>query len=269
MSADADMSYSANTPVSGQLEAARQEELAVRYRARESDCLFSHTVVLPEGSIIQGGTDLRGTEEAHLGGCDVTGKRVLEFGGGSGWLTSYLAIRAREVVTLDMPPGREELSEPLAGFNGDAGLEALRAAQERVRKGWWLVKERTGHTGKMVYCDLQSPPGDLGTFDVAVMPSTLLHLPLPFMALRAAAQCTTECIAVTEPVVPDLQQEGPMAVFAPNLGTGSPNHWWHHSAAAISRMLLVVGFGHASMSVMVAPHSSVPLLTVTGRKPGD
>ncbi|MCB8883363.1 hypothetical protein ACELLULO517_24155 [Acidisoma cellulosilytica] len=273
MHADLDSFYRGSGDLTGQLDLAFQEALANRYRGAEADCLFSHTLNLADGRSLQGATDLRGTEAAHLGDCDITGQRVLEFGGGSGWLTQYMASRAGELVTLDIPVGREELSAPLAAISNPHGLDGLRDIQERIRRGWWFVKDRAGHPGKMVYCDLHNPPSDLGRFEVSVLPSTLLQVPMPFLVVQAAARVTERCIVITEPVVATLSQDGnglgPAALFAPNIGTGQPNHWWQHSAAALARMLMVAGFGDLSLSVSVAEHSAMPLLTVSGRRPSD
>jgi hypothetical protein len=273
MQFDLDSFYRSAGDLTGQLDPAFQAVLTNRYLGDEADCLFSHTMELPDGRTLEGATDLRGTEEAHLGGYDITGKRVLEFGGGSGWLTSTMARHARELVTLDMPVGWEELSAPFAAISHANGLDGVRVTQERVRRGWWFVKAHTGHTGQMVYCDLHNPPSDLGRFDVSVLPSTLLQVPMPLLVIQAAARVTEHCIVVTEPVVSALPQDGeglgPVALFAPNIGTGEPNHWWRHSAAALSRMLMVAGFGDLSLSVRVAEGSGIPLLTVTGRRPTD
>jgi hypothetical protein len=273
MHLDLDAFYRDGGDLTGQLGPAFQEALANRYVGNEADCLFYHTMDLADGRTLKGAIDLRGTEDAHLGNSDISGKRVLEFGGASGWLTSYIARSAREVVTLDMPIGREELSAPFAAFSSANGLAGVRETQERIRRGWWLVKDHTGHLGKKVYGDLHNPPIDLGRFDVSVLPSTLMYVPVPLLVVQAAARVTEECIVITEPVISSLPQAGeglgPVALFAPNIGTDQPGHWWRHSAAAISRMLMVAGFGNVSMSVRVAERSAIPLLTVTGRRPAD
>jgi hypothetical protein len=273
MQLDLDNFYRGTGDLTGQLAPEFQDALASRYRGEEAECLFSHTMEFADGQTLPGAADLRGTEDAHLGDYDITGKRVLEFGGGSGWLTSHMASRAGELVTLDMPVGWEELSAPFAAISNANGLNGVRETQERVRRGWWFVKHRTGHAGKMVYCDLHNPPSDLDRFEVSVLPSTLLQVPMPLLVVQAAARVTDRCIVITEPVVSTLPQDGeglgPVALFAPNIGTGEPNHWWRHSAAALSRMLMVAGFGDVSLSVRIAERSAMPLLTVTGRRPAD
>jgi hypothetical protein len=273
MPIDLDAFYRGAGDLTGQLEPAFQDALRSHYLGNEADCLFYHTMELANGRVVEGGTDLRGTEDAHLGGCDLTDQRVLEFGGGSGWLTRYVADRARELVTLDMAVGREELSAPFAAISNARGLDGVRETQERIRRGWWFVKDHAGHAGKMAYCDLHNPPSDLGSFGVSVLPSTLLQVPVPLLVVQAAARVTEHAIVITEPVIAELPQDGeglgPVALFAPNIGTEQPSHWWRHSAAALSRMLMVVGFGNVSLSVSVAERSGMPLLTVTGRRPVD
>ena len=76
----------------GQLEPEFQVELAAHYGWRtEDECTFSHTVQLPDGRVQEGAWDLRGLEDAVLGYCDLAGRRVLEYGPASGWLTAHIA----------------------------------------------------------------------------------------------------------------------------------------------------------------------------------
>ena len=48
-----------------------------------------------------GAWDLRGHEAAYLGGVDVAGKRVLELGPATGYLTFYMERMGAEVVSFE------------------------------------------------------------------------------------------------------------------------------------------------------------------------
>ena len=254
----------------GQLEPEFQAALARRYDASDaSECVFAQTVELPDGTLLQGAGDFRGSEPAHLGTCKIEGKRVVEFGAGSGWLTAFLAHQGATVTSLELPVGTEVLGSPFAGLAPASQLDALRQGTERARKAWWLVKQRCGFDAKIVYCDLEAPPDDLGRFDVSIFAATLLRLPNPYMALSAAAAITDDAIVVTEPVTPLTQNNEmslPIATFAPDLGPETASHWWHHTPAALSRMLLTLGFGKLDMEVHTAPRSSVAFYTITARR---
>ena len=50
------------------------------------DCLFYHTMDIPNHGTVQGEWDLRGREAAYLGHTSLQGKRVLEVGTASGHL---------------------------------------------------------------------------------------------------------------------------------------------------------------------------------------
>jgi hypothetical protein len=254
----------------GQLDAEFQAALARRYASSDpAECLFAQTVELPDGTVLQGGADFRGSEAALLGGCKVGGKRVLEFAAGSGWLTAYMARQGANVVSLDRPIGAEGIVAPYSSLTPPALQDETRQVAERIRKGWWFVKQRVGFDAKMVYCDQESPPDDLGRFAISILSAALLRLPNPYMALSAAAARTDEAIVVTEPLTPVAQgnEAGlPIAAFAPDLGAENSDHWWHHSPTAISRMLLTLGFGQLDINVHAPPHAGITLFTITGRR---
>ena len=51
--------------------------------------------------MLPGAWDLRGHEPAYLGGVDVAGKRVLELGPATGYLTFYMERMGAEVVSFE------------------------------------------------------------------------------------------------------------------------------------------------------------------------
>jgi hypothetical protein len=51
------------------------------------DCLFYHTVDIPGHGVVRGQWDLRQQVDTYLGGYRFAGKRVLEIGPASGFLT--------------------------------------------------------------------------------------------------------------------------------------------------------------------------------------
>ena len=252
----------------GQLSPEFQDELAGHYAAGAADCVFTHTMQLPAGTVQHGAWDLRGSEADLLGHVSLQGKRVLEFLPGSGWLTAFIARSAAETVCLDLAPGLEsQMSPSFRPSTEDA--TALAASAEPLRRSWWFTRQAFGTEAKLVYADLHQPPDDLGMFDVSVMAGTLFRLPHPLLALQSAARHTREAIVVTEPLTPVVNQAdtaSPTAAFAPAKPGSDANPWWQLSPAAVCRMLLTVGFEEFDLTVHTPKAASLPLFTVVARR---
>ena len=67
------------------------------------DCLFYHTVDIPGHGVVRGQWDLRRQVDTYLGGYRFAGKRVLEIGPASGFLTCEMGRRGADVVALEVP----------------------------------------------------------------------------------------------------------------------------------------------------------------------
>ena len=269
-----DTQYLPLSRYNGQMVPAFQAALADAYAAAEApDCVFTHAVSLPGGGVQPGVLDLRGSENAMLGGVPLAGKRVLEYGPSSGWLTAHLASVAREVVAIEWPRGAEAAMVPTYAPLPASARADVHALMERMRASWWVTRRAVGFDATIVYADLQAPPSDIGRFDVSVLASVLLRLPNPYLALQGAAEITNETIIVTEPVTdairPD-EAERPVALFAPTDPSSDTNHWWHHSPAAVCRMLTTLGFARIDVSIHSVPGALLPLpfFTVVARRAG-
>ncbi|RFB79822.1 methyltransferase domain-containing protein [Methylovirgula sp. 4M-Z18] len=236
----------------GQFVPEFQQALAHRYAGvPAADCSFTHTIQLNDGVQIHGERDLRGMEEAWLGHYPLQGKRVLELAPGSGWISAYAASRACELVCLDAPIGPDD-------------------TLERVRRSWWFVRKALGHEAQAIYANLDDPPNDLGTFDVALLGDALSRLESPYRALQRIAQCVTDAIIVVvecEPGDPLPGEAGHPAVvtFAPRPGSGG-SRLWHHSPAALARMLATCGFTDQVWDTFTPPDLP-PHATLVARKP--
>jgi hypothetical protein len=83
----------------GQLDPDYQAALSKRREGADlSDFVWYHAFELPDGRVLPGAWDLRGHETAYLGGVDVAGKRVLELGPATGYLSFYMERMGAEVV---------------------------------------------------------------------------------------------------------------------------------------------------------------------------
>jgi len=261
----------------GQLAPGFQEALATRFQSvSREDCEFYHTMTLRGGQVVAGEWDLRGHESAQTGDYSFDGKRVIEFGPASGYLTAYLYGRGAEVTAFDLPFGAAPELVPLDGIDllehQRSGIRSI----DRLRNSWWYAKRAIGFGANAVYGDIYNLPGDLGQFDVALFGLILLRLSNPFLALRRAASITAEAIIVTDvlsagrhlPMPEDAQLTAPLMLFNPVPPPVGAIHWWSLSPGAIRHMLSVFGFMDIKVTIH-APLAGRPafrLFTVVARR---
>lgn len=233
----------------GQLDSSFQERMsASRNAITRADCNFYHTFVLPNGEIIPGAWDLRGREDAYLGNVPLTGKRVLELGPSSGYLTFYMESKGAEVVGFDA--GFTTVIDLLPVKNWDMYLAKTTHMHmiSTYQNAWWYMHRLLGSRAKMVYGNIYDLPGDIGNFDVAFFGNILLHLQDPFEALRQAANRTTSTIIISETLndtAPDVDR--PVMLFDP-VGGDHPTNWWTLSPGAVLRMVDRLGFSQTRMT---------------------
>jgi O-methyltransferase len=239
-----------------------------------SECYFYHRVRLRDGRYIDGPWNLIDGEEEYLGGVQVEGRRVLEFGPASGWLTAWLELQGASVVgfdagwdlCLDVLPlahlDREELQRQTVDFLC------------RVQNAWWYLHRDLGLFAQVVYGPIYDLPDDIGRYDISVFAAILTHLRDPFRALEQAAQRTDEAIVVVEPLVVDLGGVGSITRWNP-CGSTNPAVWWFHTPAAIVDMLSMLGFSKATVTYHQQPYKientdgprqDSPFFTVVGRR---
>ena len=166
----------------GQLDPAFQASMSKRREGADlRDFVWYHAFELPDGSVLPGAWDLRGHETAYLGGVDVAGKRVLELGPATGYLTFYLERMGAEVVSFE---AGFDVSIDVLPFRGrDQSEEKLRVMQETIDRNhdaWWYLHRTLGSSAKFVQGSIYDMPADLGTFDITLVGAILLHLREPW-----------------------------------------------------------------------------------------
>ncbi len=240
----------------GQLDPAYQAALsAQRADAHLDDLVWYHAVELPDGRVLPGAWDLRGHEPAYLGGVDVAGKRVLELGPATGYLSFYLERMGAEVVSFE------------AGFDVSIDLlpvkgvefpgERQRVMQETIDRNhdaWWYLHRAFGSSVTFVQGNIYDMPADLGTFDITLVGAILLHLREPWGALSQAAARTTDTMIVTEPLQDDTQPpESNIMRFSPSAEHHLTN-WWSIYPGAVVSMLSRLGFGRTETTMHTQRH---------------
>lgn len=229
----------------GQLEPEFQAKLSEqRSGATFDDLVWYHTFELPDGKVIPGAWDLRGKEAEYLGGVDLAGRRVLELGPATGYLTFHMERMGAEVVSFEagFDVGIDVL--PFRGYE-DPGerTKVMLTTVDRNHDAWWYMHRLSGSSAKFVQGDIYDMPADLGKFDVTVVGAILLHLREPWGALYQAARRTTGCVVVTEPLQDDeAPPETNIMRFSPSAESHLTN-WWSIYPGAVVSMLERLGFG--------------------------
>ena len=209
-----------------------------------SECHWYHTMDLPGLGSVAGDWDLRATIDDYLGGVDFSGKRCLDIGAASGYLTFEMERRgATEVVSVDIDLATHEWEiVPFAtpGYDVVARGAAFRHRVETVQRSYWLAHRVLGSNARMHYGSAYSLPVELGRFDVVLIGMMLPHVRDPFRVLEQAAARCADTIIVTQPAP---QMPGAWAYFMPDPRTHEPfNAWWSMSEDCVDRMLSILGF---------------------------
>lgn len=251
------------------------------------DCIFYHTMDLPGVGLVEGPWDLRAGVGDYLGQVPLAGKRALDVGTASGFLTWEMERRGAEVVAYDL--SEQSQSWDLVPFGGspDSTVAAERSAGlGRINAGWWLAHAALGSGARVSYGSVYEMPASIGPVDVAVFGAILLHLRDPFLALQRALALTTETVVVTEPagraakllarlparVIPRIAGDYRMPAnlgFLPNPRVGLPyESWWRLTPWAVGRMVGVLGFEVEGVTFHHQTFDGAPCLmfTLVGRR---
>ena len=222
------------------------------------ECQFYHWIDLPGFGEMRGDWDLRDSALAYLGDFDFQGKRALDVGTASGFLTFEMEKRGADVVSFDMKSGRQWDVVPYREIMDD--LEGYRSRQElhmqKIRNSYWLSHHSLNSNARAYFGNIYEPlPKQLGTFDVAVFGMIFTHLRDPFGALASMLQSVTGSVIVTNHY---LEHDAPTALFVPSKSNNARQAFWMPSKQCVTRMLEVLGF---RVDRMVDSH---PACTVPG-----
>jgi O-methyltransferase len=240
----------------GQLDPAFQASQSKRHEGADlEDFVWYHAFELPDGRVLPGAWDLRGHEAAYLGGVDVAGKRVLELGPATGYLTFFMERMGAEVVSFEAGFDVSIDMLPVKGQDNPEGLlQVMQDTIDRNHDAWWYLHRTLGSSAKFVQGSIYDMPTDLGTFDITLVGAILLHLREPWGALSQAAHRTTETMIVTEPLQDDAQPpESNIMRFSPSAEHHVTN-WWSIYPGAVVSMLSRLGFGRTETTMHSQRH---------------
>lgn len=210
-------------------------------QARLDEVKWYHTIDVVPGATTKGWFDLRHALPL-IPWPDVAGKRCLDVGTWDGFYAYELERRgAAEVVALDVAD-LSELDYP-PEIRASNSFDASQSSTQRRPIGFELLNEILGSSvqwrGGNVY-DLD--PAEIGTFDVVVAGSLLLHLRDPVRALEAIRRVTSGVFMSIEYVNPLVNILARKRALFELRAESADFQWWIPSEAGLRRMLHVAGF---------------------------
>jgi O-methyltransferase len=239
------------------------------------DCDFYHTFEHRNG-LLRGAWDLRTHEPEYLGFVPLGGRRVLELGPSSGYLTFFMERCGASVVGFDAGFTAEIDLLPVSGWDMYAARTTHMHMIGRYQNSWWFMQRELASRAKMVYGNIYGLPGDLGTFDVAFFGNILLHLRDPFAAISEAARVTRSTLVVSETLTAAAAGEDRGLMIFDPVGGEHPTNWWSLSPGAVVTMLKRVGFSRTALTYhsqkhhvghdLSRPAIDVPMFTVVAER---
>jgi len=234
------------------------------------DCYFYHRMVLPDVGEVGGEWDLRSNPGAYLGQTDFAGKRVLEIGPASGFLTALMERAGAEVVAVDLPVdhGWDVVPRPDVG---EEWLANRREHLKRVHNGFWFTHRKLHLKARVIYERVQDLPLTIGPFDVSLIAAVLVHCRDPMGVLCRCCQLTRQRVVVTQSILGGIKSTFPVMALVPSPDNGAIDSWWNIPAETVATMLQVMGFVKTNITYYQqlnhAAQQWVPHYTVVGERP--
>jgi tRNA (mo5U34)-methyltransferase len=200
-----------------------------------------HSIEVGPGVVTPGAFDLRPIVD-RLPWPEVAGKRCLDVGTYDGFLAFELERRgAAEVVAADI--GHHEHWDWELGQLG-LGPEYMRlVAGPEVGIGARVARSLLGSSVQFRQLSVYDlDPEQVGSFDVVVCGSLLLHLRDPLRALAAIASVCRGELMCTNHVELGLTLLSPRRPLFRLDGTGGQTQWWLCNTAGHRRLLEAAGF---------------------------
>lgn len=187
---------------------------AARTVRSPDDCFFYHAMDLPGFGTVKAESywDLRGRFEDYTGHVDLRGKRFLEIGTASGFVSFEAESRGAEVVSFDMEHAEQRQLVPNRGVAPDRKdvtaawndqLKQSRHELDRLKNAYWLAHRALGSRAQAFYGDIYHIPEELGPFDVVFFGLVLVHIRDPLWALYQGARLCRETVVITERIYDD------------------------------------------------------------------
>jgi hypothetical protein len=271
--------------------------------ANLDDCYFYHTMNIPGYGRVEGDCELQ--PRRYLGGVDFRSKRVLDLGTADGFLSFYMERQGAEAIACELPPNAPLDIVPMSRFDHEAFHHDARMLIPRLHNAFWLCHKAHKSQAKLVHSSAYDLPPEIGTVDISVFGSILLHLRDPFLALQSALKLTRETVIVADvapwytmpkighlplklmktldhsPTMLNLVNSiiaraswfrYPYVRFVPVYWVDGPMYtWWEFTPMAIKQFIAVLGFEKAEVTYHLqkykgAGREKMLLFTVVGHR---
>ncbi len=210
-------------------------------REQLAKTLWYHSIELAPGVVTPGWFDLRPVVD-RLPWPDVRGKRCLDVGTYDGFLAFEMERRgAAEVVAVDLDDHREW--DWPARWRATGGDHLAELAGPEKGLGFRIAAEALGSkVTRHAVSVYNLADAGLGTFDVVVCGSLLLHLRDPIRALEAIRRVCSGEFMSSEAIDLRLTLLHPKSPYARLDGTTELCQWWVPNTACHARMVESAGF---------------------------
>jgi SAM-dependent methyltransferase len=182
--------------------------------------------------------------DAYVGHVDVRGKRVLDIGAASGFLTFEAERRGADVVSFDIGHGGQQRLLPFQQkryYRDHARWVAERTAHfEQWKNAYWLSHCLLNSRARAYYGDIHDLPPSLGRFEVVIVGSVLEHVNDQISALTSISRVTGETLVIATDL---LDTEECVARFEPRASNPDQDYtWWTYSLGTYREVLGMLGF---------------------------
>jgi len=241
---------------------------AAEVQRRLDELLWYHTIDVAPGATTKGWFDLRHALPS-MPFPDVKGKRCLDIGTWDGFYAHELAKRgAAEVVAVDIPDLSETDYPP--EVREDPTFDHSYSGTQPRNAGFHLIKEILGSPVQWHGCNIYDlDPEELGTFDVVILGSLLVHLRDPVRALDRVRRMVGPggvmlSVDYIHPFTNLMARRRPLFELR---GKSADMQWWLASDRGLQHLLHVGGFEVIDMSprFLLRPGDEYPHKKKPGR----
>lgn len=208
--------------------------------AREA-CDFYHVTDLPDGTVTAGQWDLRQTADQYLGGVEFAGKRVIEIGPASGFLSFHMEKSGGRVAAIEPPMESFWDLVPQAAVDPTELRRDFGAHIQRIRNSFWFLHHTYESRVESYEVDAYRIPSQAGEFEIGVLASVLLHVSSPVKIIESLSRVVSDQIIIVERYFQDLAG-APVGRLVPSAANRSLETWWEFSPEFFEQFLRVLGF---------------------------
>ena len=231
-----------------------------------AECDFNHTMDIPGYGTVVGDWDLRQDPGRYLGNTCFAGKRVLEVGPASGFLSFYMESKGASVVSIDVDRAVDIV--PYTGVNEQELKREFVHSQKRVRNGYWLAHRAMNSQARVHYESGYNIPSELGMFDIGILSCVLLRSVNPTRIIEQVARLTTHTMIIVDMFHDGANNLSRTIELYPTAENGQATTWWRFSGGFLTEMLKIVGFPNVRISESTQYYRGHPetLHTVVGER---